>query len=82
MALTPAEIVLGKPLNDFFPYMTDGLLSNHTYWKDKLSHREAALSTRRKADSEKWSKHMKLPIELEIGDHVLIQNGQGNNPLR
>ena len=36
MALTPAEIVLGKPLNDFFPNVTQGLLSNHTYWKDKL----------------------------------------------
>merc|ERR1712015_129343 len=31
---------------------------------------------------EKWSEHTKLPLELEIGDHVSIQNGQGNNPLR
>ena len=82
MALTPAEIVLGKPLNDFFPNVTNGLLSNHQHWKDKLSYREAALSTRRKADGEKWSEHTKLPLELEIGDHVSIQNGQGNNTLR
>ena len=64
LALLPAEIVLGKPLNDFFPNVTNGLLSNHTHWKDKLLYREAALSTRRRANGEKWNKHTKLPLEL------------------
>ena len=34
------------------------------------------------ARSHPAGKHTKLPLELEIGDHVSIQNGQGNNPLR
>ena len=44
--------------------------------------REAALHTRKRADSEKWSEKTKTLANLEIGDHVSIQNCHGNSPLK
>ena len=33
-------------------------------------------------DGEKWNKHTKKLPQLDIGDHMSIQNGQGNSPLK
>ena len=82
MMMSPAEIVLGRQLNDFFPNGVTDFVSRHTPWSEMLSLREAALSTRRGADDNKWNEHTKRLLDLEIGDHVSVQNCHGNNPLR
>ena len=83
MGMSPAEIVLGRNVSDFFPEVAgDGLMNLDTPWREKLLYREAALSTRRSNDNKKWSEHTKKLEDLDIGDHVMIQNGSGNSPLK
>ena len=83
LGMSPAEIVLGRNVTDFFPdVVRDGLMNLNTPWREKLLYREAALSTRRSNDKSKWQEHTKKLSSLDIGDHVMIQNCHGNSPKK
>ena len=83
MKMLPAEIVLGRNVTDFFPkFVSDGLMNLDTSWREKLLHREAALSTRRMNNNKKWQEHTKQLQNLDIVDHVSVQNCHGNSPLK
>ena len=83
MGILPAEIILGRNVTDFFlEVVGDGLMNLNTPWREKLLYREAALLTRRSNDKKKWQEHTKRLENLDIGNHVMIQNGQGNSPLK
>ena len=47
-----------------------------------MLHREATLSTCGMKDGEKWGEHTKQLQNLDIGNHVSIQNGHGNSLLK
>ena len=79
MKMLPAEIVLGRNVTDFCPnIVSDTLMKLNTPWREKLLHREATLSTPRMKDGE----HTKQLQNLDIGNHVLIQNGHRNSLLK
>ena len=75
MKMLSAEIVLGRNVTDFFPkFVSDGLMNLDTSWREKLLHREAALSTHRLNNKKKLQEHTKQLQNLDIGDHVLVRN--------
>ena len=59
--MSPAEIVLGRNVTDFFPNIVrDGLMNLNTPWREKLLHQEAALLICWSNDKKKWQEHAKM----------------------
>ena len=53
MGMSPAKIVLGQNVSDFFPEVVgNGLMNLNTPWREKLLYQEAALLTRRSNDKK------------------------------
>ena len=85
--LSPAELMLGRPLRDFLPSksMWNPLKSNKdlaNHWKEVAEWREKALAKRSSRDQERWSFGTKDLPPIPLGKHVLIQNQLGNQPKR
>ena len=71
LGMSPAEIVLGRNVTDFFPdIVRNGLMSLNTPWREKLLYQEVALSTHHSNDKKKWQEHTKKLENLDIGDHM------------
>ena len=73
--------VFGRPIRDPIPAPL-GRYCPHKSWEITAEHREMALAKRHAREREKWSKSTRELKDLEVGDHVYLQNLQGNNPLR
>ena len=86
--LSPAYMLLGRQLKDFLPSKPDHLppLGSHkdlsSTWQEIAEWRELALAKRSAKDQENLSTHVKEHAPLELGDHVMVQNQAGNQPLR
>ena len=78
---SPAMAVFGRPIRDPIPAPL-GRYCPHKSWEITAEHRETALAKRHAREREKWSANTKELKDLQIGDHVYLQNLQGNNPLR
>ena len=74
-------VVFGRPTRDPIPAPL-GRYCPHKSWDITAEHREKAMAKRHAREREKWSKHTRELKDLEIGDHVYLQNLSGNNPLR
>lgn len=74
--LSPAYMLLGRPLKEFLPNRIP--LKNSAdlsdTWKKVANWRELALSRRSAADQEKWSHQTRKPCPLAPGDSVMVQN--------
>ena len=86
--LSPAYMLLGRQLKDFLPSKPDHLppLGSHkdlnSTWQEVAEWRELALAKRSAKDQENLSTNVKEHAPLELGDHVMVQNQAGNQPLR
>ena len=86
--LSPAYMLLGRQLKDFLPSKPNQPppLGSHRdlsdTWQDIAEWRELALAKRSAKDQENLSAHVKEHAPLELGDHVMVQNQSGNQPLR
>ena len=79
--LSPAQILLGRKLRDFFPFI-NGNGEIRKEWRIAAYDREKALAKRHISDMERLSlKTHELP-EFHVGDSVLIQNQVGNYPSK
>ena len=85
--LSPAQILLGRPLRDTLPYINKEIMmfnnpEIHPQWKDAWNAKEEALRARYVKTLENLSEHSRPLVSLEPGDHVLIQNQSGRFPKK
>lgn len=85
--LSPAEILFGRKLKDALPYIRkhpviffNQQMSNQ--WTEMWEQKETALRTRYVKTMENLGKHSRKLPPLSVGDHVFIQNQQGQFPIR
>jgi len=79
--LSPAQILLGRNIRDFFPLTRDNCKIRKE-WLISAEDREKALARRHATHLERLSLHAHQLPALTVGDSVLIQNQVGNNPTR
>lgn len=79
--LSPAQILLGRKIRDFFP-LTPSNCKIRTEWLISAEERERALARRHATHVERLSLHTHQLPPLAVGETVLIQNQVGNNPTR
>ena len=81
-SISPAELLYGRKLRDHLPVAPAQDCEVLPKWKEIRQAREAVLSSRIAERAEKsWS--TKSPLRpLTEGQHVLIQNNEGNRPAR
>ena len=79
--LSPAQILYGRQLKDCLPSQQEAL-SIREDWRIAADERERALRTRHVKAVEVYDEHAKDLPELEEGDHVAVQNGNGSHPKR
>ena len=77
--LSPAQILLGRPLRDTLPAINkDVMVFNNPsvlpQWREAWKAKEEALKARYVKTLEALSEHAKPLPTLEEGDHVMIQN--------
>ena len=79
--LSPAQILLGRNIRDFFPFVNSKckILKE---WMITAEEREKALSRQHATQLERLSLHTHTLTPLDIGDSVRIQNQTGNHPSR
>ena len=85
--LSPAQILLGRPLRDTLPYISkDVMVFNNTevlpQWRDAWIAKEEALRTRYAKTLENLDEHSRALLPLRQGDHVMVQNQTGRFPKR
>ena len=83
--LSPAQILLGRPLRDTLPFISkDIMVFNNPeitpHWKEAWNAKEEALRTRYVKTMENMSEHSRPLLPLEAGNHVMIQNQVGRHP--
>ena len=79
--LSPAQILLGRNIRDFFPFV-NSKCKLRKEWRITAADREKALARRHVLQQERLSLHAHQLPPLEIGDSVLMQNQRGNHPTR
>ena len=79
--LSPAQVIFGRAVRDFFP-IKPGNLQLHPEWRITSDQREKALARRHASRGKDLAEHTKMLTPLSIGQVVLVQNQTGNNPLR
>ena len=79
--LSPAQILLGRNIRDFFPF-TNAKSRMREEWLISADERDKALSRRHATHVERLSLHVHELPALAIGESVLIQNQTGNHPGR
>ena len=85
--LSPAQILLGRPLRDSLPYINKDIMcfnnpQIHPQWRDAWKLKEEALKERYVKTLETLSEHARPLAPLRHGDHVLIQNQRGRYPKK
>ena len=83
--LSPAQIRLGRNLNDSLPYISKNDMAYNNpqilnIWRNAWSKKEEALRSRYVKSLENLSEHTRSLSPLNCGDHVMIQNQAGNFP--
>ena len=78
---SPSLILFGRPIRDMIPTPI-GKYTPHETWRELMDHREKAMAKRHSLGHEQWSEHVRKLPDLKIGDHVYVQNQNGNNPRR
>ena len=83
--LSPAQILLGRPLRDTLPYISkDIMIFNNPelqpQWKEAWAAKEAALKTRYVKTLETLGEHSHPLPTLRQGDTVIVQNQTGRFP--
>ena len=81
IVLSPAQMVYGRNLRDCLPVLAEAH-KIHPEWRLVADDRERALAKRNILNTEKYNEHTKLLPELEVGDHVSVQNQTGPRPKR
>ena len=79
--LSPAQVIFGRSIRDFFP-IKPGNLVLHPEWRLTMEQREGALARRHAKRERDLTAHTKVLTPLKVGQVVLVQNQSGNNPLR
>ena len=79
--LSPAQVIFGRAVRDFFP-IKPGNLILHPEWRITMEQRETALARRHAKREKDLTEHTKVLVPLRVGQVVLVQNQSGNNPLR
>ena len=79
--MSPAQLLFGRNLRDHLPAVKDQLRLRKE-WMLNQTEREKALAQRYGRVEEKLKQSCRTLRELEVGDHVQIQNRHGNEPLR
>lgn len=79
--ISPAIAVFARPINDLIPVLP-GKLQLHSYWDRLLDDRETTMAARSATELGKWSEHTRPLPQLQIGDHVRVQNQTGPFPRR
>ena len=85
--LSPAQILLGRPLRDTLPCISkDVMVFNnpeiHDQWKEAWKAKEEALKARYVKTLENLSEHSRPLPALKHGDNVMIQNQSGRFPKK
>ena len=85
--LSPAQILLGRPLRDTLPYISKEVMifnndQVHPQWKEAWKAKEEALKARYVKTIENLSEHSRPLAALQHGDHVMIQNQSGRFPKK
>ena len=75
--ISPAELLYGRKLRDHLPMVPPQQMSVLPRWKEIRDAREAVLSSRMIERAETSSQTHKPLQQLNPGQHVLIQNGDG-----
>ena len=83
--LSPAQILLGRPLRDTLPYIDKNLmaLNNPQFnnqWKNAWKFKEEAMKPRYIKTLESLNEHARPLLPLRQGDHVFVQNQCGRFP--
>ena len=85
--LSPAQILLGRPLRDTLPTISkEVMIFNNDelqpQWRDAWRAKEEALKTRYVKTVENLNEHTRAFPPLRCGDQVMIQNQSGRFPKR
>ena len=85
--LSPAQVLLGRPLRDSLPYLNKHIMAFnnpqvHRQWRDAWEAKEDALRTRYVKTLENLSEHSRPLPPLRHGDHVMLQNQRGRSPKK
>lgn len=85
--LSPAQVLLGRPLRDSLPYINKQIMAFNnpqvnSQWRDAWEAKEDALRTRYVKTLENLSEHSRTLPPLRHGDQVLLQNQRGRFPKK
>ena len=78
VGLSPAQILFGREIRDFFPF-APGKAGIRQEWRVTAEEREEALAKKHTANLESWNRNVKELPDLEIGQGVSVQNQTGNS---
>ena len=79
--LSPAQILFGRMLRDHTPTLPT-LYQLRPEWRIRADERENALSKRNAKIIESYDKHTRTLPELNVNDHVAVQNQHGSHSRR
>ena len=85
--LSPAQVLLGRPLRDSLPYLNKQIMAFNnpqvnSQWRDAWEAKEDALRIRYVKTLENLSEHSRPLPPLRHGDQVLLQNQRGRFPKK
>lgn len=85
--LSPAQILLGRPLRDTLPCISKEVMvfnndEIHPQWKEAWKAKEEALKVRYVKTLENLGEHSRPLAVLQHGNHVMIQNQSGRFPKK
>ena len=75
---SPAQVLFGRQLRDFLPTHRSKLMGD--VWEKLANQRAQALAGRCTKMNDFWENKTRLLAPLKVGDHVFIQNQEGNYP--
>jgi hypothetical protein len=79
IGLSPAQMLYGRQLRDCLPTPAEAC-KIRPEWRIIAENRERALAKRNILSIEKYNEHTKTLPELQVGDHVAVQNQTGPRP--
>ena len=85
--LSPAQVLLGRPLRDTLPTISKEVMmfnneEFHPQWREAWRAKEEALKTRYVKTLETLGEHSRALPPLRHGDHIMIQNQSGRFPKK
>ena len=79
--MSPAQVIFGRQLRDFLPAPHERYKPDPGWVKMK-NEREKLMAKRALANTERRAVGCKTLPKLAVGEHVMMQNQDGNNPRR